>query len=644
MGESRDNQLPGDPPPPAEGYELAEPAPAQGSRRDAGPTGRRQEKHVLSTPPPRRARVTAWLVLAGCVLLAAVPLAVDLGRPAVIHEHEARSVATAVETWRHQLQWAYADRLFETLVPTYNSEAQLEAPPGTTWAHMIAFRLLGGDPERAGTAQLVLAGRAVSMGAGLLVVAGIFWIGLTIGGLRTATLAGLIVAAHPLLLYHSRLATTEMPRVALMVLTLAAAIWAIGPLTMRGTLWRHGGGWALTGLALGLAVLTGGPTMLPLIIVPMLLFFVMYPHRLSHLMGLVAAGIIAILVTTPWLLYVHEQDAEVWQRWTAELIPAWIDEPALLGEVATHRLGLLMLVTLPWTAWLVAGLIQPFSTSSAGARLRMMLGWMWFVPVALLLLAAPGEPTMLQMLLIVPAAALLTGQVVRQFSDLSHEGRHARMWRLLRWPHAFVLMFASVALPGTGHLQEGMVRAGWLPGEVVQPMPAWYWVALGLVLMLLTILSMRFAERHRPGRTIACWAIWVLVAAACVAGPVARGPMIDSPVPRVGAELRQLRHDRPLYWLGSAESLDPRLVLFARRELRPATSAQLETIERDAAERVFVIAPADRTPPQRFEMRRDFADAQLTLWHMRPPTNNDEQAQDEIEDESEDEVENEPEE
>lgn len=632
---------------PTEGYELAEPsakAPGPGQRATEAPhtepaatTGsstpttapattsataspaappkrdRAESKQVLSNPPRQRVRLTAWLVMLVCLLIALVPMAVDLGRPAVIHEHEARTLATSAQTWAQQAQWTYADRFFETLVPTYNEQPQLDSTPGTTWLHLLAFRAFGESATHASTAQLVLASRVVSLLCGLVTVAAIFWIGLTIGSLRTATLAALVCAAHPLLLYHSRLAGPELPRIATMVLTVAAAVWAIAPLNMRGSLWRQGTGWLVCGLALGAAVLTGGLSHLPLIVVPLVLIFALYPHRLSHLMGLVAAAIIAVLVTTPWALYVHEQEPTAWQRWLGELVPGYFEHPAQLGELAWQRLLLLVAVTLPWTAWLVAGLLQPFSTSSAGARLRMLLGWMWFVPVALLLIGAPGEPTVSELLMVVPAAALLVGQVIRQFSDLSDEGRHTRMWRLLRWPHAFVLMFASVALPAAGHFQAGMVRAGWLPGPVALPMPAWYWLGLGAALMLVVILSMRFAERHHPGRAIAAWAVWVVLAVGFAAGPVARGPMMDSVFEPAGERVRQATSEGPVYWLGEAEALDARLVFYARRELRPVTADQLEPVEPES-EPVFVLAPAGRTPPEAFESVRAFGSLDLRLW------------------------------
>ncbi len=323
------------------------------------------------------------------------------------------------------------------------------------------------------------------------------------------------------------------------ILSVAAAIWAIRPLKMPGGLVRQASGWLMCGLFLGMAVLTGGAADLPFILVPILLIFALYPHRLSHFMGLVAAVIIAGLLTTPWALYVHEQNAAVWQSWAHTLVPDYFHDIKALGEVVSERFVLLVLATLPWTGWLIAGLLQPFSTSSHGSRLRMFLGWVWFVPVGLLMLGAPGYGTLREMMLVLPAAALLSGQVLRQYSDLSDEGRHARIWRLLRWPNAFVLMFASVAIALVGRFQPGIIRAGWLPEPVLATMSVWYWVGLGVVLLLIVILSMRYAERHHPGRTVVCWAAWTIVAWCALVVPVTRGPMVRTPYAQAGALVRQ---------------------------------------------------------------------------------------------------------
>jgi len=577
----------------------------------------RSKKRDLTAPPRKREALTGWLAMLACLAVAALPLLVDLRRPAVQHPAEAEALLMSAQTWEHLTELSYDGLSLEPLVPVHDGQAQLDATPGTTWLHLLMFKLVPEAPEDTGA--MIFAGRLGAVAMGLLTVAAVFWAGMSIGGLRTATLAALACAANPVLLYYSRIASPVMVQAAIAVLCVAAAVWAVRPLKMPGGLLRQALGWLLCGVCLGMALLTGGLRDLPFILLPLVLIFALYPHRVSHLMGLLAAVIIAALLATPWALYVHERDPSVWQAWAIELVPAYFDDINALGRVAGERLVLLVAATLPWTPWLVAGLLQPFSTSSAGSRLRMMLGWVWFVPVGLLLLGAPGHGAVQEMLIVLPAAALLVGQVLRQFSDLSDEGRHARIWRMVRWPFCFALMFASVAIPGIGYLQEGMIRAGWLPGEVVASMPPWYWGGLGALLLLTVVLSMRFCEANHPGRAAACWACWVIAAFTVVTVPVARGPLAESPVVSAGHELRQATApmpDAPIYQLAAPSdesTIDPRLSLYTRRPMHALQPAQLMQVRREQAN-VLLLTDRGDTPGEGFHPLRELDHLSMTLW------------------------------
>ena len=597
---------------------------------------RPQKKRDLTAPPRRREALTGWLTLLACLAIAALPLSVDLRRPAVTDPAEAQSLQIALETWDHLTELTYDEWSLEPLVPIADGQPQLDATPGTTWLHLLAFKALPDAPSD--TVAMIFAGRLASLAMALLTVGAVFWAGMSIGGLRTATLAALVCTANPVFLYYGRLASPVIVEAAIAVLCVASAVWAVRPLKLPGGVVRQALGWLICGVCLGAAVLTGGLRDLPFILLPILLIFALYPHRLSHLMGLVAAVIIAVLLTTPWALYVHERDAAVWQSWAIELVPAYFYDLNALGRVVGERLGLLVLATLPWTPWLVAGLLQPFSTSSAGARLRMLLGWVWFVPVGLLLLGAPGHGAVKEMLIVLPAAALLSGQVLRQFSDLSDEGRHARIWRLTRWPFCFVLMFASVAIPGFAYLsQAGMLRVQWLPATLTADMPPWYWLGLGGLLLLTVLLSMRFCERNHPGRAAACWACWMIAAFTVVAIPVARGPLVQTPTARAGYELRQVNAGAPIYWLDPAHdaravqadapatsagmrvtpgAIDPRLELYARRPMHAISPRQLSQLRAEQPD-MLVLTTLGRSPGENFAPKRQLEAVGLTLWRAQ---------------------------
>ncbi|MFP4146069.1 MAG: phospholipid carrier-dependent glycosyltransferase [Phycisphaeraceae bacterium] len=557
-------------------------------------------------PPRQREWLTGWMALLVCLALAAVPLLIDLGRGDAIVPAEARAVARSAETWRGQVRLDH-ESWREAAVPWYDGEPQLEAPPGTTWMHLAAFDLLDVPPGDPG-GQL-LAARLVAAAGALLTVAAVFWAGLSIGGLTTASLAALVCLASPVLLMFGRLGSGDAPLLALTALSLAAAVWAIRPLKAAASRWRQAVGWILAGVLLGLAVLTGGIVAGVAVLMSLLLILVLCPHRLSHVLGLVAAALIAALVCTPWVLEVHGRDPAIWQSWLADLVLPAGQAPAEAGEVFGRRLGLLLAVMLPWTPWLIAAMMQPFSTSSTGSRLRMFLGWVWFVPLAMLLLMVPGEGTIREVLLAVPAGSLLIGQVFRQYVDLSAEGRHARMWRLLSWPCVGLLLLVSIALPMSLHYQARLVEKGWIEAPPVAAMHPTYWVSCGLLLVLLVLLSMRFVGRHFPGKAVMVWALWVVTAAAMLTVPVARGPWLHSTTPRDTRLLSRLRQDVAIYRL--SDPLPPGVMLYLGSPVPRLTRQRL--VAGDAAGRWYLLLQDGQPmPPTMREVIR-LPDSELRL-------------------------------
>lgn len=590
----------------------------------AGVGGVRGPRRASRSPQRRDRKLATWLTLLACLALALAPSLIDVHRPDVVDEREARTIVGSMETWRQQAQHTYDDQQWsiESLVPWYNGQPQYQAMPGTTWLHVLALSSM--DPDRTRIDQVVLRTRLVSVAMGLLAVASLFWAGVSIGGLGTAALAALVLLACPVFLLEARLATPAMPHLGLSLLSIAAALWAIRPLKPAAPLLRQALGWAGCGLALGLATLTGSLVNTAAITLALLLILILCPHRISHLLGLVAAVFIAALVTAPWILYVHGQHPDAWRSWVAALEPAYQQAPGQLAQLMGKRALLVLVVMLPWSPWLIAAMIQPLSTSSAGSRVRMFLAWVWFVSAVLLLLPLPGSDSIESILLAVPAGALLVAQVLHQLADLSAEGRHARMWRLLRWPQAAMLLAASLALPVVMHLQAELVQRSWLPGLLSQAMPQWYWIGAGGCLLLLALLSVRFVVRHYPGRAAVAWSLWVVVGFVLLIVPLARGPLMQSPLVADGAFLRLIANDRPVYYLpaqaGEAASAEseplapsPELLLYAGSPLRTVSLDQIAQAQEEHAQ-LYILAPRRLLPQAGLQAVRQFQSLDLTLW------------------------------
>src|SRR5690606_24382401 len=144
-------------------------------------------------------------------------------------------------------------------------------------------------------------GRVLSCLLFLLTVTCVYWAGHCIGGYRTALFAGLLASVNPLLIYHGRLATPAIAVIAMMMLAIAAALWAIRPLRAAPSVTRQGIGWGICGLAMGAAAFIAGLGTMPVMACTILLILLLCPSRVSHLMGLIAAMLISALMIVSWI-------------------------------------------------------------------------------------------------------------------------------------------------------------------------------------------------------------------------------------------------------------------------------------------------------------------------------------------------------
>jgi len=537
---------------------------------------------VFTEPPSKPDRSSPWLFLVLCLALACPALLINLDQPDVVASSEAQTLATSIQSWHRQSQTReLGPFLFEPLVPYLNSEPQLQQPPGVHWLHMAALAISKPQADLS-TERQVFRARRVSAVIGLLTVASVYWAGLSIGGTLTALFAAMVCLANPIFIYYSRMASPPIYDTGLMAISTAAALWALRPLKPSPSLARQAIGWCVCGVALGLALLVAGPRALPQVCVPILMIVVLCPHRINHAMGLLAALLIGVLMALLWAVYVQGWAPEVWTQWMHELVPwgasgglAWYQ---VVGRVAVFA----TMVTLPWTLWLIGAMVQPFSVSSAGSRTRMFLGWVWFASMAAMLVLFSNVDQVGKVLVIVPAFSVLIGQLFHQYKNLAAEARYARFWQLLRWPHTAVLALASVTLPVLLCMQPKLVEMGWLARPITGDL-GWAFIGgLGVVLLLTTGLSARWAFKQHPGRALICWSVWVTVLVWVLVIPVTRGPLMHNPIRDEAVKLATLTKAFPVYWLRDSikdtTHPDPALVLYFGRPIPPLAPQEIDAV------------------------------------------------------------------
>lgn len=505
----------------------------------------------MTGPPRRRDRLLAWLVLMLCLGAAVPALVVELQRPAVFDPAERIALHKSIATWNHHAASGAGHQglvvfqmLKERMIPFVDEAAQLDEPPALTWLHQLAFAPQRPQPiasERVDWAKL--RGRLVAVVMGLIVIASVYWAGYSLGRLPTATMSALVCATSFSLIFQARIATSSIAYTALAMLSIAAALWAMRPLRPVGSVARQVVGWATCGLALGAATLMAGSPAGPAVTFPLILIILLGPHRLTHLLGLIAAHGIAALLLVPWAAQVHAENPEIWAQWIQQLRPADSSWQAMFNSTF-RRLLVVIVALLPWTLWLVGALALPFTASSVGNRNRLFIGWGWFIVTLTVLLVRPAgagsssggiwgdlQHMLPDLLPIVPVAAILIGQQFSQYAELAAAGRYPRLWRILRWPHITTLVLASLGVASLIFIQQALVKQGLLPWTLVsRPAPP-LWACLAAVLLGIIVLSVRYTLGEFPVKVVVCWVLWALVLAVVGLIPLARGPVMQAGEP-----------------------------------------------------------------------------------------------------------------
>ncbi|MEM8738526.1 MAG: hypothetical protein AAGG38_08630 [Planctomycetota bacterium] len=479
---------------------------AQAARRDGGP---RRGGAAGVTPPPRRRRGVVLLVLGVLLGVGAFPLLTDLDE-AEVTAAEAQAVSVAWQTRARAAAGPSEGWSVERIVPVDGDEAVLSGPPGLAWLQAMGFVGVEGGTGGGPPADGVVRARRVGAAMSLVALASVFWAGMSLGGLRTAGYAGLVCVANPLLIWHGRTATVEPVVAGWVLLGVASALWAVRPLRPSPRLARLMLGWGLSGLALGLGALTGGPWVLVLGALPLLVLGLVCPRRLTHGLGLVAGLALAGLVTIPWAIYVREQDPSAWAQRAV-----WVWPWATGSGVGSRVWGLVVGPGL-WLPVVVVGLVAPWLRGGDEGRRRMLLGWSMGVTGVLVCLAGPGgagrESGSGSALPAVLLLTLVAGQFVARVAERAARFEPSPMWRWAAIPTAGLVLGAS--LVGPARMERYLSAATGDQGQ------AW-WVAAG-VLTVLALLAARWSVRQSPARCAVVWAAWSVAAAGLVLIPVTR--------------------------------------------------------------------------------------------------------------------------
>jgi 4-amino-4-deoxy-L-arabinose transferase-like glycosyltransferase len=568
----------------------------------ANPSNPAPPRSTAALSEPRNTNVWRNLLLFALLMLVCLPvLVVNLGQPDVVDPSEASNLLRSSQTWARYVSLS-RQRGFslECLIPHENGIPSLDEPPGLTWTHMVWFMTM--DPDHVTPGQLILRARLCGVFFALLTIICVYWAGYSLGRHRTAMFSMLIFAANPVFIYYARFATPTMLHTGWGMLAIATSLWAIRPLRPLPSTERQFTGWIICGLAMGAATLVAGPITLATIAAPVFLLILFCPDRVSHLIGLLASMLIAVLLVVPWLMYAHEHNQQVWEHWLASIISVKQLQPGFLWHQSLIRGLWLLLAFVPWLMWIGAVVAQPLSRSSKGLRrISLWLASGWSLGVIALVLPMPTPTRLSELLPLIPPICLAVGQLFNHLGDLCKVDHPPRTWRWLRWPQACLLLALSLIIPWCLANQQGLVSSGFLPASMTMAIPSHVIIALLLSLVGLWVLSLPGVINHRPGRAAVCWSLWCLAIATVVIAPMSRTQAASFAGRNEALNLSTHLDQAALLWLQrdvEPAPIDPRVLFYLQRTVPQITFSQLDrallTLRSEgAAHHVVLIGPMD---------------------------------------------------
>jgi 4-amino-4-deoxy-L-arabinose transferase-like glycosyltransferase len=523
----------------------------------------------VTVPPERYDRFRIWSSFFIAVLVCLPPLLVEFSRPDVVSGHEATVLLKSRETWEKVRDGA----TLAWLIPASNDEPALDPPPMVVWLHMASWQ--GLDPDTASPRELVLRARLVTIGMALLALCATYWAGMSIGGVRVARIATMALGTSLLFIIESRYAGLQVVTLGWTTMAIAAALWAMRPLKPINWVGRRVSGWLVAGLATGGAVMTVGPTAVLFIVPPIFAAILLTPfRRLDNSLGLLFAMILGSICVAPWYLYVMETVPDAWER-----LLGHYEAPRDLFLLSwSHSRALIVLA--PWQVWILGAMCQPFIRANAQERRQLLIAWLWFV-LLFIIFSIPAARHPRYLVPMLPAAALMVGQLWSFHARLASERLEDPGINLLRVPHWLLMGLASIIGPGIMIAQEELVSRGLMDDIEMPGMPWQGWATLGAVLLLIAVLGTRWHFKWRPRLAAYATVAWMITATTFCLFVHSRSVHSRSDFKSQAARLSEMTGQSELVYLARSPAdvpPDPRFLFYLGRSIHAVTPEQLEAL------------------------------------------------------------------
>ncbi|WP_164885387.1 ArnT family glycosyltransferase [Geovibrio thiophilus] len=296
------------------------------------------------------------------------------------------------------------------LFPTLNGELRIAKPPVPTWITAFVFRLAGADNNLA-------ASRIPSALAGLIMLAGVYFISLHVTRSKKAAFYSVIVLSTSyLFFYMTRRNTWDIYAQAFMTAAIAAYCRALPAKEAGERILMY----ALAGLFAALSFMSKGPVAFYGLLLPFLASgFYLFRLKPVSFSGLAVFSAVAATLSLLWPMYIYFHETHSALSTAASEASAWADrhvKPFWYYFQFPLMSGL-------WAVFLLPLLVPGFSSTRLGRR-RAAFYLIWLVVSLILLSVIPEKKDRYLLPVIIPAAlmigeymSLLTGKLKKTAAD-----------------------------------------------------------------------------------------------------------------------------------------------------------------------------------------------------------------------------------
>jgi 4-amino-4-deoxy-L-arabinose transferase-like glycosyltransferase len=371
------------------------------------------------------------------------------------------------------------------VVPTCNGELRLQKTPLNYWFVATIAKFTGRVDETAA--------RLPSVFCAILSVGAILYFVSRQLTFRIAVIAALIWSTSIGFVRYGRSARPEMALTCFV--TIAFLSFYSAMLTTRRT--RQKIYMLVFWLSFALAMLAKGPAPLPLIFVPLFLYFLIFRRwKLLPKTLPIAGTIIFLVIVSAWPVCVMTRlaastgDGQTLGFWKREFIDRFMGSYAAGNKPFYYYSHVIFQYMLPWAAFVPIALAAPFYRVWGKKQETMLFLWLWFV-ADIVVMSISGGKRIHYVLPAMPAMAILSGVL---FEDMVFSRQ------------AYTAMFArNLLLFYAGGIVAGAVGGGCyarLDPQFIRPT-----IILGtLVLIMLGVVLILFTRKKNARACVAIFA------------------------------------------------------------------------------------------------------------------------------------------